>query len=745
MAEESKGTDKPASNKKVALNLLDDDRAASRRQRRRDDIDRIEQTRLENSVEEKKKNALNLFDDEDKPKKKRVRAENADTILPPISRLNEPVKKPAVDAVALDPLAAALRSAGVDPEKMKADKEAAAKAAEEVAAEEAAAAEGESSVDGKEKAGNVISIKPPIIIKDLAAAMGIKPFALIKDLMTMDVFANPGQSIEPDVAEKLCEQHGFEFEREKRAKGAGVHTPEDVIEEPAAPEQEPEDELKLRAPIITFMGHVDHGKTSLLDYIRKSRVTKGEAGGITQHIGAYSVEHKGGRITFLDTPGHAIFSEMRSRGAGVTDIVVLVVAADDGIMPQTEEAIKHAQAANVEIVVAINKMDLPAANPERIKAQLQERGLAPEDWGGTTICVPVSAHTGEGVEDLLDMMALQAEVLELKANPDAIPRAVVIESRVEQGRGATATVIVESGTLRPGMPFICGPFSGKVKSLINDRGESVKEAGPAMPVELIGFSEVPHVGDEVVGMKSERDAKKLSEERLNERRLEKLAAPKRARLEDIFSDLQDTSQKKRLKVLLKCDVQGSVQAISTALGEIQSDKIDLDIISAAAGPISENDVLMASASDAVVLGFNTKLESSAVKVAKREGVQVKIYSIIYELIDQVREAMVGMLDTLTREKVIGHAEVRQVFKSKKGRAAGCVVIDGKIDRAAHARVLRDKQVVYDGKLGTLRRFQDDVKEVKMGTECGIRLGEYNDYEEGDIIECYLLEKLTQNL
>jgi len=424
---------------------------------------------------------------------------------------------------------------------------------------------------------------------------------------------------------------------------------------------------------------------------------------------------------------------------------VLVVAADDGIMPQTEEAIKHAQAANVEIVVAINKMDLPAANPERIKAQLQERGLAPEDWGGTTICVPVSAHTGEGVEDLLDMMALQAEVLELKANPDAIPRAVVIESRVEQGRGATATVIVESGTLRPGMPFICGPFSGKVKSLINDRGESVKEAGPAMPVELIGFSEVPHVGDEVVGMKSERDAKKLSEERLNERRLEKLAAPKRARLEDIFSDLQDTSQKKRLKVLLKCDVQGSVQAISTALGEIQSDKIDLDIISAAAGPISENDVLMASASDAVVLGFNTKLESSAVKVAKREGVQVKIYSIIYELIDQVREAMVGMLDTLTREKVIGHAEVRQVFKSKKGRAAGCVVIDGKIDRAAHARVLRDKQVVYDGKLGTLRRFQDDVKEVKMGTECGIRLGEYNDYEEGDIIECYLLEKLTQNL
>ncbi len=741
MAEESKGTDKPASKKKVALNLLDDDKAASRRQRRRDEIDNQEQVRLENSVEERKKNALNLFDDDDKPKKKRVRAANADRILPPISRLADAANKPTEDAVGNDPLAAALRSAGVDPEKAKAEKE----AAEKVAAEEAAAAENESSEEGEEKAENVISIKPPIIIKDLAAAMGMKPFALIKDLMEMDVFANPGQSIEPDVAEKLCEKHGFEFEREKRAKGAGVHTAEVVIEEPEAPEEEPEDELKLRAPIITFMGHVDHGKTSLLDYIRKSRVTKGEAGGITQHIGAYSVEHKGGRITFLDTPGHAIFSEMRSRGAGVTDIVVLVVASDDGIMPQTEEAIKHAQAANVEIVVAINKMDLAAANPDRIKAQLQERGLAPEDWGGTTICVPVSAHTGEGLEDLLDMLALQAEVLELKANPDAIPRAVVIESRVEQGRGATATVIVETGTLRPGMPFICGPFSGKVKSLINDRGESIKEAGPAMPVELIGFSEVPHVGDEVVGMKSDRDAKKLSAERLDERRLEKLEAPKRARLEDIFSDLQDTAQKKRLKVLLKCDVQGSVQAISTALGEIQSDKIDLDIISAAAGPISENDVLMASASDAVILGFNTKLESSAVKVAKREGVQVKIYSIVYELIDQVREAMVGMLDTLTREKVIGHAEVRQVFKSKKGRAAGCVVIDGKIDRTAHARVLRDKQVVYDGKLGTLRRFQDDVKEVKMGTECGIRLGEYNDYEEGDIIECYLLEKLTQKL
>ncbi|QQL44176.1 translation initiation factor IF-2 [Sulfuriroseicoccus oceanibius] len=745
MPEESNGSEKPK--KKEVLDLLEDkSKIASRRQRRRAQLEQeeaAEEERKRNSVEEQKKNALDLFSD-DKPKKKRGGAARKANVLPPISKLKEEEAKKAEAASSSDTLAAVLASAGIAPGAEKKTDEPAEKDAPAPAAEKAAevAPVEESAAAGDEK---LISLKPPVVIKDLAAAMGLKPLYLIKDLMEMDVFANPDQSIEPDVAAKLCEKHGFAFEREKREKGGGVHKVEEVIEEPEAPKEEPKEQLHLRAPIITFMGHVDHGKTSLIDRIRDAKVVAGEAGGITQHIGAYSVDHNGSKITFLDTPGHAIFTEMRARGAGVTDIVVLVVAADDGIMPQTEEAINHAKAAGVEIIVAINKMDLPAANPDRIKAQLQERDLSPEDWGGTTICVPVSAQTGEGIDELLDMMALQAEVLELQANPKANARATVIEARLEQGRGATATVIVDSGTLRPGMPFICGPYNGKIKSLINDRGEKVKEAGPAMPVEVLGFSETPHVGDELVEMKSDRDAKKLSAERLEEARRQKLESPKRTRLEDIFSNIQDTSQKKRLKVLLKGDVQGSVEAICNALGDIKSDKIDLDIIHSGAGPISENDVLLASASDAIVLGFSTKLESSAVRVAKREGVQVKIFSIVYELIDQVKDAMLGMLDQETRENVVGHAEVKQVFKSKKGKAAGCLVIDGKMDRTGHARLLRDGMVVYDGDLGTLRRFQDDVKEVKTGVECGIRLGDYNDYEVGDIIECYHLEKLKQSL
>ncbi|MEM7010871.1 MAG: translation initiation factor IF-2, partial [Verrucomicrobiota bacterium] len=603
----------------------------------------------------------------------------------------------------------------------------------EVGSEEAAAAE---NIEVTEDGQKVIHLKPPIVVKELAELMDLKPFKIIKDLMALDVFVNQNQSIEPEVAAKVCEQHGFVFEREKREKGAGVHKVEEVIEEPeAAVEEVEEDKLVERPPIVTVMGHVDHGKTSLLDAIRNAKVVDGEAGGITQHIAAYSVEHEGKSITFIDTPGHTAFTEMRARGANVTDIVILVIAANDGIMPTTKEAISHAKAAEVEIIVAVNKIDLPNADPNKAKQQLQEYDLAPEEWGGSTICVDVSALKRIGIEDVLEMINLQAEVLELKADPKATARAAVIEARMEPGRGATASVIVQAGTLKVGTPFICGNYWGKIKSMYNDKGEQVKTAGPAMPVEVLGFSDVPAVGDELVQMDNERKAKKLSEERLEEVRQKKLKAPVHSTLEGFMSSI-DAGQKKTLKIILKTDVQGSSEAIEGALNEIESDKINLDIILNSPGAISESDVLLASASDAVIIGFNTKQESNAVRAAKREGVQVKLYSIIYELIDQVKEAMLGLLDPETRESNLGYAEVKQVFKLSGGRVAGCLVTKGKILRSGRARVLRDRQPVYDGGVQTLKRFQDDANEVKNGLECGIRLGNFNDYEEGDIIECY---------
>jgi len=589
----------------------------------------------------------------------------------------------------------------------------------------------------------IIHIKPPIIVRELAAQLGLKPFQLISELMELNIFAAINHAIEPDVATQICAKHGFIFALERREKGGGVHKVEAVVEAPPPPVIEKEDELKPRPPIITFMGHVDHGKTSLMDSIRKARVAVGEAGGITQHIGAYSVEHKENRITFLDTPGHAAFTAMRARGATVTDIVVLVVAADDGIMPQTMEALNHAKAANVSIMVAINKIDLNSANIDRVKGQLQEQGLTPEDWGGETICVPVSATKGTGIDDLLEMMLLQAEVLELKSSPSADARGRVIEARMEAGRGPTATIIVQMGTLKVGDSFICGDYFGKVKSLLDHNNKPIKSAGPSTPVQLLGFSGLVNAGDELVVMESERDAKALSEERLIDKRSLKLTAPSRPTLESILSGNGD--DKKRLLLILKGDVQGSVEALVNSLGQIPTNKIDLDIIHAAVGPISENDILLASASSGIIIGFNVKIESVAVASAKREGVQVKLYSIIYELIDQVKEAMAGLLDPETRETVIGHAEVKQVFDVTKGRVAGCMVTDGRISRTARARATRGKQAIFDGPIGTLRRFQDDVKEVRAGVECGIKLGEFNDYEVGDVIECYQLDKVPQQL
>ena len=498
--------------------------------------------------------------------------------------------------------------------------------------------------------GKVMNIKAPISVADLAAHMGLKPFKLIAELMPMGVFANPGTTLDSDQVAALCEKHGFTYERVKREKGAGVKAPVEEIKEPEAVaiEEEPEDALKVRTPIITVMGHVDHGKTSLLDYIRRTRVVSGEAGGITQHIGAYTVNHNDQTLTFIDTPGHAIFTEMRARGADVTDIVVLVVAANDGIMPQTKEAIMHAQAAGKTIIVAVNKCDLPTADPMRVRTQLMENDLMPTDFGGEIECVDVSAHTGSGIDDLLDLLCLQAEVLELKANPKANCRASIIEARMEQGKGSSATVIVQSGTLKVGMPFICGPYSGKVKTMLDDKGQRIKKATPGMPAEVSGFLETPNVGDELVEMENDRAARRLSDERLEELRQQRLTAPRRSRMEDILAMMGDGAQKAVLKLYLKGDVQGSVEAIKKAIMDIESEKVECQFIGAAAGPISESDVLLASSSDAVILGFNVKVESNAVKAVKREGVQVKIFSIVYELIDQVKDAMLGLLEPETR-------------------------------------------------------------------------------------------------
>jgi translation initiation factor IF-2 len=666
------------------------------------------------TLDDQKKAALSLFDEKPKKRERPAVAAAPVSALPPISLLlDEPVKPKPV--VAPTPAPAA----------------------------EAPQPEFEIGENGEK----IIQLKPPIIVKDLAEKMGLKPFKIISDLIAFKVFASADKAIDLEVAEKVCEKHGFKLEREKREKGGGVHKVEEVIVEPERlPEPTPEekDTRELRAPIITFMGHVDHGKTSLLDALRKTQVAAGEAGGITQHIGAYCIFHDGKPITFIDTPGHAAFSAMRARGANVTDIVVLIIAADDGIMPQTKEALAHAKAAGVQLMVAINKCDLPTADVMRVKGQLQEIGLAPVDWGGEIECMEVSARSGLGLDNLLETMALQAEVLELKADPKAPARATVIESSMVAGKGPVATVIVGQGTLKVGQPFICGPYWGKVKALVNDRGQNIKEVLPGMPCEVIGFSDMPNVGDEVVFMESERSVKKLSEERLEELRQKKLTVPRRTTLEHLFASIEE-GNKKSLKVVLKADVQGSVEAIAKCLRDIKSDKINLEILHSEAGSINESDVLLCSASDALILGFNVKVENKALAVAKREGVQIKLYSIIYELIDQVKEAMQGLLDPITREKVLGHARVKQVFKVNKGYVGGSVVTDGLMHRKQRARVLRDGQAVYDGGFETLRRFQDEVPEVRNGLECGIKLSGFSDYEEGDIIECYELEKIAQTL
>jgi translation initiation factor IF-2 len=670
-----------------------------------------------------KPETVSLIDEKQKPERKRTAtALRPFKALPSISKLKEP-------------------EAPIAPPVEVPEEEPVAVAAVEMAQSEAVEApEPAAPVDDK-----VIHLKPPIGVRDLATALKLKPFEVIRDLMGMNIFVNLNQTVDVEVASAVCKRHGFTFEREKREKGAGVHKQvEKVVEPPKVTEKPKAAELKLRPPIVAFLGHVDHGKTTLMDTIRKARVAAGEAGGITQHIGAYSVTYKDQSITFLDTPGHAAFTAMRARGANVTDIVVLVVAADDGIMPQTLEALAHARAAKVQIIVAITKTDTTGANIDRVKGQLQEKGLSPEDWGGDTICVPVAALKGIGVDALLENILLVSEVAELKATEGGVARATVIEAQIEQGRGPTATLIVRTGTLKVGDAFICGNYSGKVKGLLNDSNKPIKSASASTPVKVVGFSGIPNAGDELVVMESEKAASILSSERVDALRLNKLSTPSRPTLENLFQTIAD-EQRKSLRVIVKADVQGSSEALVNSLKQIQSKKIDLEILHSAVGPITENDVLLAAASNAIVIGFNVKVENNAANTAKREGVQVKLFSIIYELLDQVKEAMAGLLDPESRENIVGHAEVRRVFDLTKGCVAGSYVTDGRIVRSGRARVLRGKQAIYDGGLSTLRRFQDDVKEVRNGMECGIKLGNFDEYEEGDIIECYILEKVPQQL
>jgi translation initiation factor IF-2 len=593
-----------------------------------------------------------------------------------------------------------------------------------------------------------VVMKPPIIVRDLAEKINRKPFQLIADLMALGVFANVNQAIDEPIAEQLCAKNGFKFELEKRAKGEGVRAAKKEVKLDITDKDE---DLKLRPPVVTIMGHVDHGKTTLLDSIRSTDVVKGEAGGITQHIGAYTISfpHPERKreiqpITFLDTPGHAAFSAMRARGADVTDIVILVVGADDGVKPQTVEALNHAKAAEVPIIVAINKCDHPSANPMMARQQLQEHGLTPDDWGGDTIFVEVSALKGDNVPKLLEMILLQAELLELKANPNRAAVGNVIESGLQPG-GPTATVLVRKGTLKVGDILICGQHYGRVRALISEEGERLKEAGPSHAVKVLGLNGVPLAADEFSVVKKEKEARDLCEERQDEAKAKELEARRpKMTLNDIFAQTQ-ANQIPGLKIVVKADTQGSVEAIVDALNKIDSDKIELNVIHNAVGTITESDVLLASASTAVILGFHTRIDTGVASIAKREGVQIKLYAIIYELIDHVKDAMGGLLPALEKEVTTGQAEVRQLFElSKGGTVAGCFVKSGRISRGK-VRVLRKDNLIYEGITLSLRRFQDEVNEIKAGIECGIRIDGFDELQEGDYIECYTIESVKQTL
>ena len=571
-------------------------------------------------------------------------------------------------------------------------------------------------------------------VVDLAALLEMQPSALILRLMKLRVMANINQRLDYDTLLMLSEHLQFEAVRSKTLEE------ELLTEVPDAPES-----LRPRAPVVTIMGHVDHGKTSLLDSIRQSNISESEAGNITQHIGAYHVTLKGGSIVFLDTPGHAAFTAMRARGAQVTDIVVLIVAADDGVMPQTIEAISHAKAAKVPIVVAINKIDVPGARPDYVKQQLAEQELLPEDWGGQTICVETSAIEGTGIDFLLEMLLLEAALLELKANPNKAARGVVIEAQVDKGRGAIATVLVQSGTLRVGDVFVSGRYSGKVRAMMDDFGKRMKETGPSSPVEVLGFTGVPEAGDKFYVVESDKDARAISETRQDQYRNEKLGANSHVSLDNLFQQIQE-GEIKELNVVLKGDVQGSVQAVASSLLELSTDEVKINIIHQAVGGITETDILLASASDAIVVGFNVHPTTEAVQAKETEGIDVRTYNIIYNLISYIRSAMEGLLDPEVREVVIGRAEVRELFKVPRlGLVAGSYVNWGRISFNQPLRILRDNRLIHEGKVNSLRRFKDNVNEVQANYECGIGIETFDDLKVGDVLECYVYEQVARSL
>ncbi len=570
--------------------------------------------------------------------------------------------------------------------------------------------------------------------------MGIKPNQVVALLMKLNIFANINAKLEFDVAEKVAREFGYEVEHEKKTDQSASQ-PERTLEEQ---EDRPED-LMPRPSVVTFLGHVDHGKTSLMDRIRSASVVTGESGGITQHIGAYMVDVAGHEITFLDTPGHAAFTAMRARGANLTDIAVIIIAADDGIMPQTKEAIAHAKAADVAIMVAINKCDLPAANPDRVLQQLQAEGLSPEDWGGETICCKVSAITGEGIDHLLEMILLQAEMQELSANPRRPASGFVIEAELQPGMGPTVSLLVTSGTLKVGDAILCGPYWGRVRALMNEHGKQVKSAGPSHPVKCLGLSGVPEAGAEFHVLKNDRAARNLAGEHAQMIKEQSLEAPRKVSLDDLF-DQTDASEKVELSLIIKADTQGSVEAIVHALSDINSEKVSPRFIHTGTGNITTNDVLLASASNAVILGFHVAKEPGVEAVAKREGVEVRLHQIIYELIDQVRDAMIGALGPRMEEVKRGQAQIRQIFEVGKGhKVAGCLVLKGTVNIKHRIRVKRKAEILFEGTMLSLKHFQDDVKEVREAQECGIRIKGFTDFIEGDIIESYEIEQHQQTL
>ena len=580
-----------------------------------------------------------------------------------------------------------------------------------------------------------ITIPEVLTIQELADAMKIQPSVIVKKLFMQGKIVTVNQEIDYETAEEIALEFDVLCEKEEVV---------DVIEELLKEDEEDEKKMKKRPPVVCVMGHVDHGKTSLLDKIRDTHVIAGEAGGITQHIGASVVEINGEKITFLDTPGHEAFTAMRMRGANSTDIAILVVAADDGVMPQTVEAINHAKAAGIEIVVAINKIDKPSANIDRVKQELTEYELIPEDWGGSTICVPVSAHTGEGIKELLEMVLLTAEVMELKANPNRRARGLVIEAELDKGKGPVATVLVQKGTLRVGDPIAAGSAYGKVRAMMDDQGRRVKEAGPSMPVEILGLNDVPNAGEVFVGCKNDKDARSFAETFISQNKIKKLEETKsKMSLDDLFNQIQEGNLKE-LGIVVKADVQGSVEAIKQSLVKLSNEEVVVKIIHGGVGAINESDVTLAAASNAIIIGFNVRPDATAKETAEREGVDVRLYRVIYNAIEDVEAAMKAMLEPVFEEKVLGHAEVRQTFKaSGVGTIAGSYVLDGTFERDCQARIVRDGVVIYDGKLASLKRFKDDVKEVKAGYECGFVFERFNDVKEGDQVEAFKMVEVPR--